>query len=190
VNAMIAPNRLVYAKLRIEDFLLLNASGAFDRYSKTELLDGKICVMNSQFRPHAYAKTELCFALRKALEAKGFPQKAMTEAAVAMPPHDMPEPDIIVTSEPRGEGAVPLASVALLVEVAQTTRATDLGRKARIYARHAVPEYWVVDLKKALLHQFWSPAPKGYAQRREIALGAVVTSETLTGINVDTADLI
>jgi hypothetical protein len=42
INAMIAPNKLVYAKLRVEDFLFLNGSGASDGYSKTGLLDGKI----------------------------------------------------------------------------------------------------------------------------------------------------
>ncbi|MBY0519703.1 MAG: hypothetical protein K2P79_04680 [Sphingomonas sp.] len=42
--------------LRVEDFLLLNASGAFDGDGKTELIDGDIYVMNAQFGEHARAK--------------------------------------------------------------------------------------------------------------------------------------
>jgi Uma2 family endonuclease len=186
MNAIVSHNRLRYAKLRVEDFLLLNQSGAFDQYNKTELIDGKVCVMNAQFRPHAYAKTELCFALRQALEAGGFSHKVLTEVAVAMPPHDMPEPDIVVTTEPRGQGAVPVTSIALLVEVAETTRRTDLGRKATIYARHNVPEYWVVDLKKGLLHQHSQPSAKGYGEHLEIAFGKQVKSTHLRGLNTDT----
>ncbi len=190
MNAVVNHNRLRYAKLRVEDFLLLNQAGAFDNYRKSELIDGKVCVMNSQFRPHAYAKTELAFALKLALAAGGFAHAALTKVAVAMPPHDMPEPDIVVTTEPFGDGAVPLKSIALLVEIAETTRSTDLGRKAKIYAKHRVPEYWVVDLKKQLLHQFWCPATNDYTERREITVGQIVKSEVLVGLTIDTSNTI
>ena len=40
-------------RLRIEDFLLLDRSGAFGDAAKTELLDGDIYIMNSQFQRHS-----------------------------------------------------------------------------------------------------------------------------------------
>jgi hypothetical protein len=53
--------------LRVEDFLLLNDSGAFDAYGKTELIDGDIYVMNAQHSPHARAKSRLHVALANRL---------------------------------------------------------------------------------------------------------------------------
>jgi Uma2 family endonuclease len=37
--------------------------------------------------------------------------------------------------------------VALLVEVADSSLAYDLGEKKAAYARAGIPEYWVVDLR-------------------------------------------
>ena len=40
------------AKLTVEDFLLLDRSGAFDAYAKAELINGTIFVVNAQFSEH------------------------------------------------------------------------------------------------------------------------------------------
>lgn len=64
-----------------------------------------------------------------------------------MTAHDAPEPDILLTSEPEGEGPVPLPSIALIVEVADTTLRNDLGIKQRVYASHGIPEYWIADVE-------------------------------------------
>lgn len=78
-----------------------------------------------------------------------------------MRPHSMPRPDIVVTDEPEGEGFVPVGSVRLLLEAADSTLEDDLGVKARLYAKQGVPEYWVVDLPGRQVHQLWAPASDG-----------------------------
>lgn len=183
--SLITPHR---AWLRIEDFLLLDGSGAFDDFSKTELIDGEIICMNSQFQRHSYVKSELAFRLRVALGADTA-LLVLVEVAVAMPPHDMPEPDIVVMRGPLGQGAVALADVALVIEVADTTRDTDLGRKAALYARGAIPEYWVADLTTGEIVRHWQPACDGYARREATALGAGLSAATLPGLAIATTGL-
>jgi hypothetical protein len=61
------------------------------------------------------------------------------EGSVAVSENDMPRPDIIVTSEPRGEGPIPVSSVALLAEVSSTSLAEDLGAKADFMPAMAFP---------------------------------------------------
>lgn len=126
-------------KLRVEDYLLLDESGAFEPYQKTELIEGEVYFVNAQHRPHALAKAELYDALRDALRAIGSPLRPLTEASIALSKHDAPEPDIVLTSEPKGEGLIPGASVALVIEISDTTVSGDLKRKAVIYARAGVP---------------------------------------------------
>lgn len=175
--------------LRVDDFLLLNDTGAFADYGKTELIDGGIVYMNAQHRPHARVKANLYRALCNALEAAKSPFTALIEVTVSMPPHNAPEPDIVLTNEPEGEGPVPLSSIALIVEVSDTTLKGDLGIKQHVYARHGVPEYWVADVEGRVIHQMWGPSGEGYAERREHAFGAVIEVATLAGALVATGGL-
>jgi len=174
-------------KLRVEDYLLLDESGAFDAYRKTELIEGEVYFTNAQHRPHALAKAELYDALRDALRAMASPLRPLTDASVALSEHDAPEPDIVLTSEPRGEGPIPLHSVALVVEIADTTLGSDMKRKATIYARAGVQEYWVADVAAKTIHQMWTPEREAYTERREVAFGAQLEAATIEGLTIETA---
>lgn len=172
--------------LRVEDFLLLNDSGAFDDYGKTELIDGDIYVMNAQHSPHARAKTQLAFALAMCLRDIGSDLEVIIEVAVHLNGDTMPEPDIVLTRW-RGKGPVPVESVALVIEVADTTLARDLGRKFDLYAAAGIPEYWVIDLTegRALMHEF--PDADGYHGQLDVLLTERLKSATIAGLEVEGA---
>ena len=176
-------------KLRVEDYLALDAMGAFEACGKTELIEGEVVYINAQHRPHARIKTQLLIRLANALQQSGAKLEALVEGSVAMPPHNVPEPDISLTSEPDGEVLIPLASLALVIEVADITLRRDLGRKQRIYARAGVPEYWVVDVKSSIIHQLWSRSDEAYDARREIAFGTPIIAATIAGLKIDTGSL-
>jgi len=88
--------------------------------------------------------------------------------------YDEPQPDIALL-RPQPDfyaAATPTpADVLLLVEVADTTLRTDLGRKARIYASGGVSEYWVVDLNNRVLYVHRSPARGTYDVRQVLGPG-------------------
>lgn len=176
-------------KLRIEDYLLLDRSGAFDAYAKTELIDGEIFYMNAQHRPNARIKSHLFFAICTALRASQSPLEALVEARIAVPDRAVPEPDIVLTNEPEGEGLIPLGTVARAVAVADTTLANDLGVKARLYATAGIPKYWVADVDGKVIHQLWAPAGKVYAQRCEVAFGERIEAVTAAGLVIDTLSI-
>lgn len=171
-------------RLRVEDFFRLDDAGAFEGYGKTELIRGEVFYMNAQHRPHARAKGLVYLELARALADLDCGLTVLIEATIAMPPHSAPEPDLVVTSEPDGEGPVPLPSVQLVVEIADTTQAGDLGDKALLYAEHGVPEYWVIDLKAKRLHRLSSPSASGYDDRTHFPLGAHVDAVTVPGLAV------
>ena len=103
-----------------------------------------------------------------------------------MPPCNVPEPDIAITAEPEGGGFIPLASLALVIEVADTTLRNDLNRKRKIYAREGVTKYWVVDVRKSVFHQMWSPKGETYAEQREINFGEQITAVSIDGLSIET----
>ena len=172
-------------RLTIEDFFRLDEAGAFEGYGKTELVGGEVFYMNAQHRPHARAKIALYDALRDWIRTNDPGFAVLIEATVAMPPHSAPEPDVILTSAPDGEGPVPIESVRLLVEIADSTQNNDLIIKAELYAQHGVPEYWVVDLKTKTAYRMWAPTTGRYAQRDEWAFGSRIKSATIGQLEVD-----
>ena len=189
MNAIVALTTPTHLKLRIADFLLLHDAGAFVDFAKTELIDGDVVYMNAQHRPHSFAKNLLARRLDAALAAVAPHLSMLIEVSVAMPPNDVPEPDIVVTSEPRGEGPVPLASVALCVEVADASRDHDLRTKVALYARQGVPEYWVVDLNANMVVCMSEPGDGGYGRCRDIAFGQPIVAATIDGLSVATDGL-
>jgi Uma2 family endonuclease len=60
----------------------------------------------------------------------------------------------------------------LLIEVSDSTLRYDLEDKARLYATHRVPEYWVVDLVHRRVVRHRAPSRAGYLQRDDVASGA------------------
>lgn len=181
--------RLGTYKLTVADYLMLDEAGAFRDFAKTELIEGEIIFMNAQHRPHARIKTSLLILISEALKQSGSNLTPFVEASFEAPPHNVPEPDILLTSAPEGDGLVPLPSVALIVEVADTTLSNDLDRKSTLYATLDIPEYWVVDVNGRVIHQMWAPAGEAYAERREVAFGEGVEAATVAGLKVDTGGL-
>jgi Uma2 family endonuclease len=176
------------ARLRVEDFLLLNDNGAFDNYSKTELIDGEIYFMNAQHSRHARIKTQLAIEIAICLRELGSDLQPIVEASTRVSDDSLPEPDIVVTSY-KGPDVVPLETVALLVEVSDTTLKTDLGRKAALYAENGVPEYWVIDTEACLIYLYSRPTADGYGDEGKVKLGERVVSVTIAGLAVGTAGL-
>lgn len=174
-------------KLTVDDFLRLDETGVFGT-DRTELLDGDVIIMNAEYRPHAWVAGELGYLIRRKLEEIGSDLYAMG-ASVAVSSHDMPLPDIVLTREPNGQGPIPLASVALVVEVSSSTLQRDMVDKLSIYARAGIPEYWVADVNARVIHRMWSPTVDRFTQADEIAFGEPIASATVDGLAIDTSSL-
>ena len=188
--AKISPTASSPFRFTVEQFLALCEQGMFDEYAKTELIEGEIVVMNAQHSRHARVKTRLAIRLGNALVELGSEMEPQVEASVRLSDGSLPEPDIVVTSF-RGAGVVPVESVALLIEVSDSTLDADLGRKADLYADAGVPEYWVVDLNedRVLLHANPREDGSGYDGQLDTPFGQPLHSAAIERLSVETADL-
>jgi len=80
-------------------------------------------------------------------------------------------------------------AAAVLVEVADSSLAYDRGSKLALYARHGVPEVWLVDLPGRAVEICREPGPQGYAERRRVTEG-VETPALVPGLAIDLAALL
>lgn len=178
-------------KLTAKDFWLLAESGAFEKYARTELIEGEIWAVNSVWRWHSRVNAQFAFAIMKGLEAAGINLTVYGPGSIAMSDDSVPEPDISVGEhETSANEPISLTAVRIAVELSDSTRKMDLGRKAQLYARHGVPEYWVADRKDQRLVVHSAPTAKGYARINSVPFGEVAPSHTLTGLMVETTSLL
>lgn len=185
MNAVMPMTTPSPVKLRVCDYELLADAGAFDAYSKTELIDGEIVAMNAQFLPHAYAKTTLGVEMTLLLRSLDPTLKVVIEGAVKLDDYSQPEPDItVIRADIAGRRAMVGATVVLAVEVTDTTQSYDLGRKRVLYAKAGIPEYWVVDLDGERVHRFWDPRDGDFRQTDLTPLGDPIVAVTITGFEV------
>lgn len=176
------------AKLTVSDFLALSERGAFEAYARAELIEGEIWVVNAIHRRHARVHATITGELFAALRTCTSPLDLYSNPSTQLSNLSLPEPDLVV-AEPSDETMVTGPTVRLAVEVSDSSLDMDLHRKARLYARHGVPEYWVVDVAAGVIHQMWAPKGGTYSERREVAFGERVAAETVEGLAVETAEL-
>jgi len=119
-----------------------------------ELIDGDLIDKMGQNPKHAFAIRLLLKWLVGFLKIDQVQVQLPIETAGEDRDRSVPEPDVAVLAElkpeyrerhPRGD------ELLLVVEVADTSASFDLGRKAILYARSGVREYWVLDLTRGML---------------------------------------
>ncbi len=144
----------------------LAATGVFDG-QRYELIDGDLIDKMGQNPPHVLAIQLLLECLAQFFAVGMIRVQHPMEAAPGDRERSLPEPDVAVLRErkiehrsrhPRGD------EMLLVIEVSDTTVAFDRSRKAALYARAGVPEYWVLDLNGRMLVVHREPDGTQYRQ--------------------------
>ncbi len=110
------------------------------------LWGGRLCEKMAKTKAHAFVEGTLSDALRAIVPA---PWIVRGETPIRLGGKYVPLPDLLIVRGPwagyRDRRPTP-ADVGLVVEVAVTSRAKDLGPQAAKYARAGVACYWVADV--------------------------------------------
>jgi Uma2 family endonuclease len=128
----------------VEKYDRLVARGFLDN-QHVELLDGRIIQMPPKLEPHVAG---VSFAAKAAGRAFGDGFYVRREAPLRQGTRSKPEPDIAVVpgNERDYLKTGPPADALLVIEVSDRTLRYDRGKKASIYARHRIGDYWIVNL--------------------------------------------
>jgi Uma2 family endonuclease len=130
--------------------------GFFDEDERIELLDGQLVVCEPQGSRHAVAVDLVRNALQRTF-GKGYYVRG--HSPVALDDLSEPEPDIaVVRGRLRDYTAAHPASPVLVVEVADSSLGKDRVRKAALYARAGIADYWIVNLNDRVLEVYRGPA--------------------------------
>lgn len=172
-------NRREYARLIEHGFL--------DEDDPIELVDGLLLVKEPQYTPHATAVMLTADALRTAF---GPGWSVRMQLPMALDDRSEPEPDVcVVPGSPRDYLQTHPTDAALVVEVAASGLWIARGRKAAMYARAGIADYWILNLADRVLEvhrePFHLPGTRRGGSYR--AIQSVGSSDTVSPLAVPSA---
>lgn len=176
--------QLVRRPFTVEEFHRMAEAGILHEDDRVELIEGEIVQMAAIGSRHANTVA----ALNKLLVmAVGDRAMVWVQNPIRLDHRSEPQPDISLVRF--RSGGYPDAhpgptDVLLVIEVADATLATDRHVKVPLYARHGIPEVWVVDLDGRKVEVYRRPAADGYADQRQAGPGQTLEPAALPGLQI------
>ena len=167
--------------LRRSEYEQLIRAGAF-AHERVELILGRLVDMSPIGPEHTFAVHCLYDALAGALRGRAIVRSQLT---IALSDETLPEPDLAVLPM-RADKYVHERpeKFLLLIEVADSSLGRDMRLKADLYARHGVPEYWVVDLKAQVVRVHRALGNGRYGRITEHGRGETIAPEAFADARV------
>jgi len=151
------PDGFVRWAFSVDDVCRMIDAEILDPNERLELIEGELIVMPAEKFAHARAMMALA---RRLYTELSIDWSVGTDRTLRLSPDTFVEPDFFVCSADQtrcsGEGLLTVPGPELfLIEVADSSLRHDRTRKAAIYARHGVREYWILDLngRRIVVHR-------------------------------------
>ena len=191
-EAPIGADGFVRKKWTVRDCRIMTDTGLLTP-GKYELIEGEVISKMGRGRVHILVVSRIVAVLIAIFGSESVQNQAQIGIGEIDEFND-PEPDVAVV---RGtlhdyleREPDPASEVLIVVEAANTSLPGDTITKAHIYARHGLPEYWVVSIPRRELIVFRQPGPNGYADQQVIAENASIAPLAAQASPVLVADLL
>jgi Uma2 family endonuclease len=164
MSAVFTPQR---RKLSADQFERMGQTGILGPEARVELIEGEMIEMPPIGSRHAAAVDFLSMHFARAV---GEAALVRTQNPLRLSDDSEPQADLMLlrpradryrTGHPRPE------DVLLLIEVADATPVFDRETKLPLYAKHGVPEVWILDLDARQLEVYREPSAGGYRRKLE-----------------------
>ena len=171
----------------VEDVGRMIEAGILREDERFELVEGEIVMMAAKGIAHERMKSALLIAVVRAL-----PDHLTLGVEITLRLTDtvMLEPDIAVfpkellTRSSTGFARLDPGEAHLVIEVAATSLAYDRGLKARLYARHRVREFWVVDANERIAFVHTGPSGEVWSSVVEHGPQDALSTSALPGFSI------
>ena len=163
-------------RLTVRDYQRMGEAGIFHEDDRVELIEGEIVDTAPIGSGHSGQVNRLSNILKLTIGERAI---VAVQNPVILGSHSAPQPDIALL-RPQADyyaAAHPQAQdVLLIVEVADSSLDYDREVKLPLYARHGIPEVWLVDVTGRQLTIHRQPTATGY---RESFIPATLTTLSL-----------
>ena len=182
--------QLLRRRFTVDEYHRMGQVGILGEDDRLELLEGEIVEMAPIGSRHQATVDRLTrlFSSRVADEAM-----VRVQGPVQLDGDSEPQPDVSLlrrrddfyASAHPGPG-----DVLLLVEVSDTSTEYDREVKVPLYARHGIPEVWLVDLESEAVEVYRGPAAQGYQHVSQSVRGQGLSPEFFPGLELAVDDIL
>lgn len=177
-------------RITVDEYYDMARIGVIAPDARVELIEGEVVSMPPIGDWHASAVEELEELLHRAVTGYA---RVRSQMPLRLDEYSEPQPDFVVMRRRTGRNdrTHPSATdVFLVVEISNSTLRYDLDVKVPLYARHGVPEMWVVDLKHRKLHLYRTPVGGSYQSVTSTQDAGVTAIPGVGGATVDLSNVL
>jgi Uma2 family endonuclease len=176
--------------LTVAEYHRMAEAGILTERDRVELIEGELIAMSPIGSEHSGTVNALN---RTLVRAVGDRAVVAVQNPVQLDDLSEPEPDFALL-KPRDDDyrrATPRPhEVLLIIEVADTSLAYDRAVKRSLYARHGIPEFWIVNLAAKQVEVCRSPTGEQYASVSHVGGEAVLEPQLLSGATIRVSALL
>jgi len=170
----------------VEDISRMMEAGVIQEDERFELVEGEIVMMAAKGIAHERIKSALTVAISRALPDH---LTIAVEATLELSDTIMLEPDVAVFPKALFEKTTSFVRLDrgeahLIIEVAASSLAYDKDLKARLYARHGVREFWVIDANSRSTWVHTGPSGDGWSSITTCGPDHLLTTPALPGFSL------
>jgi Uma2 family endonuclease len=176
-------------RLTVDEYHRMGEAGILRQVDRVELIEGEIIDISPIGSDHAGTVNYLNQVLFAALQEKAI---ISTQNPIILNNRNEPEPDIVLL-KPRDDfyrqSHPTPTDVLLIIEVADTSLRYDREIKIPLYARHNIPEVWLIDLENNQLTKFFSPNNSQYETSNIVTDHSQVSIQELPDLKINLTKL-
>jgi len=175
----------------VEDVLRMVDAGILRENDNVELIEGELVMMAAKYIPHERIKLALMTAFVRAVDDNLY---VAVESSLQLSDDTIVEPDLAIVPRSLFSSTERLAQpkpqdLLLVIEVATSSMAYDRRTKARVYARHGVQEYWVIDANERITWVHPASSADGWSSVVERSPDETLATPAVPGFAVRLADI-
>jgi Uma2 family endonuclease len=189
MNAAMPPDLVRRHRLTVEEYFRMAEVGLLAPEARVELIEGEIFDMAPIGTQHGGLTAWLH---RRFLRDLGEKISVWNQVTLPLGKFSAPEPDLVILKYRKDEyrNKQPLPDdVLLVVEVSQSSLRHDRTVKVPLYARHEIPEVWILDVQRPQLQFFHTLEVGRYTHTSSTPTPGQVALRALPGAVVDLTGL-
>ena len=176
----------------VDDIRRMIEAGVLHESERIELGEGEIVVMAAKSVVHDLIQNTLNRALSRGVSEGLYVGNGST---LQLTEDVLVEPDLAVISravykaDPRSFAQPTADDVLLVIEISASSLIYDRKTKARLYSRHGIREYWVIDANERRTFVHTGPTADGWSSIVERGPDDVLTTPAVPGFALKLSDI-
>ena len=181
---------LAYHRFTSRDYYRMAETGVLKPDARVELLDGQVFEMSPIGPFHGGAVSRLNRLFVTLSKGRWF---VWVQNPVTLDDYSEPQPDLMLLKPAADDYTTALPApddVFLLIEVSDSTVASDREKKLPLYGRAGIREVWIVNLPDQSIEVCRDPHYQGYASTEVLRPGAQARPLAFPDVALEVADLV